>query len=179
MTFVLSTMTINTHAKRLGWLVLVMAACGGDEGAETKATLSFAGTNGQTVAGTGDVSVSGTKVTLRMDLTAAPPGTHGVHVHMNPSCGNNGMDAGAHWDTTGTGSAGHGLPPGGHIGDLGNITIGADGKGSLEFSNAAWTLGDGAPTDILPHAIIFHELADDGSMPSAGARWGCAVITAL
>ena len=163
--------------KRLGWMV-VLAACGGDDGGgDAKATLSFMGTSGQNVAGTGEVLVSGSKVTLKIDITAAPAGVHGMHIHMMPSCGNNGMDAGPHWDISGTGSAGHGLPPGGHIGDLGNITIDASGKGTLEHSNSAWTFDDGMPTDILPHAIIFHEMMDDGSMPSAGARWGCSLIT--
>jgi Cu-Zn family superoxide dismutase len=89
------------------------------------------------------------------------------------------MDAGPHWDDDDTGPANHHLPPGGgHLGDLGNITIAADGTGRLTFSNPAWTLGDGASTDVVPHAIIFHQMMDDGTMPSAGARWGCALIAA-
>ena len=102
---------------------------------------------------------------------------HGVHIHNVPSCGNNGMDAGPHWDDNDTGAGTHHLPPGGgHLGDLGNVTIAADGTGTLTFSNPAWTLGDGAATDVVPRAIIFHEKMDDGTMPSAGARWGCALI---
>jgi Cu-Zn family superoxide dismutase len=169
----------------------VVAACGEDKDADgggvSSATATFVGTSGQTVAGTARFTEDDGEVTLEVTITAAPPGTHGIHIHQVPACGNGGMDAGPHWDDRDTGPANHHLPPdrgprddhrGGHLGDLGNITIAADGTGELTFSNPAWTLGDGAPTDVLPHAIIFHQMLDDGSMPSAGARWGCAVIVA-
>lgn len=163
----------------------VLAACGGsdDDGGVDSATATFAGTSGQTVAGTARFTKDDGEVTVEVTITAAPPGTHGIHIHQVPSCGNEGMDAGPHWDDLDTGAGNHHLPPGegdrgGHLGDLGNITIAAGGTGSLTFSNSVWTLGDGAPTDVLPHAIIFHQMMDDGSMPSAGARWGCALIAA-
>ena len=162
--------------KHLGWVLVLMAACGDGGGSEMKATATFAGINGQTVTGTGEFTLAGDKVTATFSFTAAPAGVHGMHIHANAACTAEGMDAGAHWDTTGAGAPGHGLPPAGHIGDLGNITISAAGTGTLTHSNAEWTLGDGAATDVLPHAIILHELMDDGSMPSSGGRWGCALI---
>lgn len=150
-------------------------ACSDDDG-PTMATASFAGTNGQTVTGTATFTKA-SAVSLTIALTAGPAGVHGIHIHQMPSCGMEGMDAGPHWDDADTGATNHHLPPAdGHLGDLGNITVAADGTGTLTFSNPAWTLGDGAGTDIVPHAIIFHEMMDDGMMPSAGARWGCAVI---
>jgi Cu/Zn superoxide dismutase len=86
------------------------------------------------------------------------------------------MDAGPHWDDDDTAATNHHLPEGnGHLGDMGNITV-TGGAGTLSFGNPLWTLGDGKPTDVVPHAIIFHEKMDDGMMPSAGARWGCALI---
>lgn len=157
---------------------LVAHACAGEvDSSGPSASATFAGTNGQTVTGTARFTKSGTTVNISVNITAAPPGVHGLHIHNVAACGNEGMDAGPHWDDDDTGSAGHHLPPGtGHLGDLGNITVGADGKGTLTFSNPAWTLGDGAATDVVPHAIIFHEKMDDGMMPSSGARWGCALI---
>ena len=160
-----------------------MAACG-DDGGESSATATFVGTNGQTVTGTGTFTKGGDgEVSLVVMIAAAPAGMHGIHIHQVPSCGNEGMDAGPHWDDLDTGPANHHLPPRdgqrvGHLGDLGNITVAADGTGSLTFSNPAWTLGDGAATDVVPHAIILHQMEDDGTMPSAGARWGCALIMA-
>jgi Cu-Zn family superoxide dismutase len=155
-----------------------LPACGDDDPAPRTATATFTGTSGQTVAGTATFTRDGDDpVTLTVTITAAPAGTHGIHIHQNPACGNEGMDAGPHWDDDNTDAGNHHLPPGGgHLGDLGNITINADGAGALTFSHPAWTLGDGAPTDVVPHAIIFHQATDDGSMPSAGARWGCALI---
>jgi superoxide dismutase, Cu-Zn family len=159
--------------KELAIGLLVLAAGCSDDPATASAT--FAGTNGQTVTGTATFT-DGDDVSVTITLTAAPNGVHGVHIHNVPSCGNEGADAGPHWDDNDTGPTNHHLPPGnGHLGDLGNITV-TGGTGSLTFSNPAWTLGDGMPTDIVPHAIILHQSMDDGQMPSAGARWGCALI---
>jgi Cu-Zn family superoxide dismutase len=159
--------------RRLALGLLILAAGCADDSATASAT--FNGTNGQTVTGTAKFTDDG-KVSLTVTLTAAPDGVHGIHIHNVPSCGNEGMDAGPHWDDDNTDATNHHLPPGGgHLGDLGNITV-ASGKGSITFSNPAWTLGDGKPTDVVPHAMIFHQMMDDGTMPSAGARWGCALI---
>jgi superoxide dismutase, Cu-Zn family len=159
--------------KELAIGLLVLAASCADDAATASAT--FAGTNSQTVTGTAKFT-DDDKVSVTITLTAAPDGVHGIHIHNVPSCGNEGTDAGPHWDDNDTAAGNHHLPPGGgHLGDLGNITV-TGGKGTLTFSNPAWTLGDGAATDVVPHAIIFHQNMDDGSMPSAGARWGCALI---
>lgn len=164
----------------------VVAGCGDNVDppapppAPATATATFMGVSGQTVTGTGTFTEDddGT-VTLVVTITEGPPGVHGIHIHDVPSCDDEGMAAGPHWDDVNTGGDNHRLPTGdGHLGDLGNITIDADGTGTLTFSHPAWTLGDGGPTDVVPHAIILHESMDDGSMPSAGARWGCALIVA-
>lgn len=83
----------------------------------------------------------------------------------------------------GTATAGdtttHGLPgAASHLGDLGNITIAANGTGTLTRANAGWKLGDGSLADVIGHSIIFHASPDDGTMPSAGARVGCGIIVA-
>ena len=159
-----------------GLIAAGFTACGGDDGGPTSATASFTGTNGQTVAGTATFTNTD-KVSVTVAMTAGPAGVHGLHIHDVPACGMEGMDAGPHWDDDDTAAGNHHLPPGtGHLGDLGNITLAADGTGTLTFSNPAWTLGDGAATDVVPHSIIFHQLMDDGMMPSSGARWGCALI---
>lgn len=151
----------------------------GDGGGDMTADGSFVGLNGQTITGTAEFTLSGSTVDLVVEFSAAPPGDHGMHIHAMPACGNEGMDAGGHWDPANPAPENHHLPgtPNGHLGDLGNITIEADGTGTLEFSNPEWTLGDGGTNDVQPHAIIFHELMDDGTMPSSGARWGCALLT--
>lgn len=166
----------------VGLLALGAQGCtvGGEDGPPPpSATATFTGTNAQSVTGTARFTKTD-KVTLTVNITAGPPGVHGIHIHNVPSCGNEGMDAGPHWDDDDTAAPNHHLPPGGgHLGDLGNITIAADGTGTLTFSHPMWTLGDGAPTDVVPRAIIFHEKTDDGTMASAAARWGCAPVAAL
>jgi superoxide dismutase, Cu-Zn family len=167
-------------------LLLLMSACtvgdatkGGT--ADKHAMAPIAPTTGNTVTGTASFTLHEGKVSLMVMVSSAPEGVHGFHIHQNPACGADGMDAGAHWDG---GAAGdpttHGLPeaPTHHVGDTGNITIAADGTGMLMSESTTWTLGDGAASDVVSHAVIFHLNADDGTMASAGARLGCGIIAA-
>ena len=156
--------------------IMWTAACGTDEVETSTASATFTGTNGQTVAGTAKFTLSGSAVTMTATFTAGPAGVHGVHIHNVPMCGNEGMDAGPHWDDADTSATGHGLPGAGHLGDTGNVTIDAAGAGTFSYSNPEWTLGDGGLKDVLNRGMIFHEKMDDGTMPSAGLRWGCGTI---
>jgi superoxide dismutase, Cu-Zn family len=75
---------------------------------------------------------------LTPNLSGAPAGLHGFHVHEHPNCApaeNNGKmtaahTAGAHYDPA---KSGKHLGPyaEGHLGDLPALTIGSDGKGTL------------------------------------------------
>jgi len=171
---------------RYGCFVLLLsAACdvGESGGGNTDKTASatIAPTTGNMVTGTVKFTLHDGKVSVVINVMSAPEGMHGFHIHQNPACGNDGMDAGAHWDGAAAGDpTTHGLPEGAthHLGDLGNVTISAAGTGMVMATNAAWTLGDAAATDVVPHAVIFHANMDDGTMPSAGARIGCGVIAA-
>ena len=85
--------------------------------------------------------------------------------------------AGGHWNPA---DAGHGLPAAAvhHAGDMGNISIGADGKGTLTLLSKEWTVQPG-PKSVVGHSLIFHIRQDDGtSQPvgDAGTRPGCGVI---
>lgn len=161
--------------------LVLAAACGSDDpaGGET-ASATFTGTNGMTVAGTAKFTKSGSAVSMTVTFTAGPEGMHGVHIHNVPMCGNEGMDAGPHWDDVDTTATGHGLPGAtpSHLGDTGNVTISATGTGTHTYSNPEWTLGDGGPKDVVARGMIFHQSMDDGTMMSAGMRYGCA-ITAM
>jgi Cu-Zn family superoxide dismutase len=162
-------------------LVVLLFGCGGDD-ASTTASGTLAATGATAAAGTVSFSSADGGVSVTVTMTAGPAGEHGLHIHQEPACGNAGMDAGGHWD--GTATAGdattHGLPDGTthHLGDLGNITIAADGTGTKTTSNSGWKLGDGSLTDVVGHSVIFHAAVDDGTMPSAGARLACAIIAA-
>lgn len=109
----------------------------------------------------------------------APPGKHGFHIHENGSCEDAGKAAGGHFNPDGTP---HGyLPQDGfqkaHAGDLGNIEIGPDGKGTLELVIPGLTFREGKYA-VAGRSVILHAKEDDFGQPTgnAGSRLGCAVI---
>ncbi len=140
--------------------------------------------DGGTVNGTATFEPNApTGVKLTIAISGATPGKHGMHIHQVGDCGAApdggapGSAAGGHWNA---GDAGHGLPSGGahHTGDIGNITIGANGTGSYVFTNTEWTIAPGTYS-VVGRSVIFHAGEDDGvSQPTgdAGARPGCGVI---
>ena len=119
----------------------------------------------------------GLKVTV--DLQGVPPGKHGFHIHEFGLLTNGGNDAGGHFNPAGKP---HGyLPSDGldkaHAGDLGNIVIGPDGKGSLALTIPGLTLS-GGPTSVGGRSVILHAKEDDFGQPvgNAGPRIGGGVI---
>ena len=118
---------------------------------------------------------------VQAQISGATPGVHGFHIHEKGSCGNQGNDAGAHFNPLG---AKHGFFPkdgleGAHLGDLGNIQVAGNGKGVLKYDHPIPKLRiRGGQYNIEGRAVIIHERPDDLSQPSgnAGARIGCGVI---
>jgi len=109
----------------------------------------------------------------------APPGEHGFHIHENGSCEDGGKAAGGHFNPDGVE---HGnLAKDGflhaHAGDLGNIEIGPDGKGTLERVIPGLTLKKGKYA-VEGRSVILHAKADDFGQPTgnAGSRIACALI---
>lgn len=136
--------------------------------------------SGSEVKGVATFTVVDGKVTMVLQVTDAPPGLKGLHLHEKGDCG--GADAaaaGSHWNPH---KMDHGKPGEGqhHLGDMGNLEVGADGKGSLTYTTDAWAIGTGGENDIVGRAVIIHENTDDFSQPTgnAGARIGCGVIKA-
>jgi Cu-Zn family superoxide dismutase len=153
------------------------------------ATITSTTLAGAVAAGQATFTEQDGEVTVVVDMSAADPAStmHGIHIHQNGSCGDNDSGvggaivnagaAGPHWNPT---DAGHGYPTAAvhHVGDMGNISIGADGKGKLTLLSKEWTVQPG-PKSVVGHALIFHIRQDDGmSQPvgDAGTRPGCAVI---
>jgi Cu-Zn family superoxide dismutase len=178
----------------IAWLALLCGACGGDDegtvdggaadggatadsGTAPTASVQINPSTGQIITGTGQFTVSGGAVSFTLNLTQAPPGEHGIHIHDVGDCGMDGMAAGDHWNPEG---GDHGMPGAdpSHYGDMGNLTVATDGTATLQISKPEWKIGDGSTGDVVGHAVIVHAMADDFGQPlgNAGARIGCGVI---
>jgi len=145
------------------------------------ATATLTGTMPDTaVSGMAQFSSDGDKVKLSIQLTipSMPNKAVAVHIHQNANCGEIGEAAGGHWNPTNKmhgkwGSSDY------HLGDIGNITLDANGNGHLEMETDKWTIGGDEQTSVLNHSIIVHNGTDDFvSQPSgnAGQRIGCGII---
>lgn len=136
-----------------------------------------------------DTTVNGTlrfdamengQVKLMLDITV--PSHAGksvaVHIHENGACGDSAKAAGGHWNPT---NENHGKWGSGafHSGDIGNIELDSEGKGTMELETDRWSIGGDAKTNILDKAIIVHSGVDDYTSQPAGEsgnRIGCGVI---
>jgi Cu-Zn family superoxide dismutase len=160
----------------------LLSACR-DEETETPApptaTATLAARSGSTTTGTATFTEANGRVTLKLDVANATPGRHGAHLHQVGDCSApDATSAGAHWNPDGMN---HGGPdsPQHHLGDLGNVEVGADGRGSITRSMAAWKLGDGSTTDVVGKAVIVHADPDDFTTQptgNSGGRVACGVI---
>jgi Cu-Zn family superoxide dismutase len=120
-------------------------------------------------------------VNMEAAISGATPGTHAIHIHEKGDCtAADATSAAGHWNPT---KEAHGKWGSGacHRGDIGNIEVGADGKGKLTMSTNLWCIGCNDMTkDITGKSIIIHGKADDFTTQptgNAGARQGCGVIT--
>jgi len=120
-------------------------------------------------------------VSVSVQAEGLPPGVHGAHVHAVGRCdAPTFASAGPHWNPTGR-QHGRLNPAGAHMGDMPNITIGADGRGTLEHEiPSAWVRRGTTPMlDADGAAFVIHAKADDHRTdPSgnSGDRIACAVL---
>jgi Cu-Zn family superoxide dismutase len=121
----------------------------------------------------------GTLITL--ELTAAPPGAHGFHIHAVGKCELPKFEsAGGHFNPD---ESKHGFlnPEGPHAGDMPNIHVPENGKLTVEVLNTLVTVGgENALLDEDGAALVLHADPDDyKSDPAghAGGRIACGVVT--
>lgn len=148
------------------------------------AAMSFAA-DVRDASGTGRASATATQTGNGLHISIAAmnmvPGAYGAHVHAVGRCDAPGFEsAGPHWNPT---NRQHGKDNQGgmHKGDLPNLMIGMDGRGTMEFTipdasaagaTARMMDGDGA-------AIVIHAAPDDyRTDPSgnSGSRIACGVF---
>ncbi len=135
--------------------------------------------SGSALAGTAVFTQNGDTITLVIEIQNVSPGLHAVHIHEKGDCSSpDGKSAGGHWNPT---NVDHGKWGEGefHLGDIGNITVGEGGTGTIELTTNLWEMGTGSDLDVVGTGIIVHADADDfTSQPSgnAGARIGCGAV---
>jgi superoxide dismutase, Cu-Zn family len=190
------------HLKRLIacasiFTALFFTACNNGEKKEdttttketTETKMGEAGSAMATISGTvPDTTFSGTaeftqqsgKVKLVLSITCAKMANKSVAVHLHEmgDCGDMGKMAHGHWNPTNQqhgkwGSASF------HLGDIGNVSLDATGKGTLEMETDLWTIGGDSTSNILNRSVIVHGGVDDFTTQptgNAGSRIGCGVI---
>jgi Cu-Zn family superoxide dismutase len=121
-------------------------------------------------------------VRLQVQVRGLPAGQHGIHFHQFGACAPTFGAAGEHYNPMGKM---HGLEnsDGPHAGDLPNLTVNADGTGSLDTTTQLVTLASGPMTvfDSDGTALIIHALTDDQKTDPSGnsdGRIACGVIGA-
>jgi len=118
---------------------------------------------------------------VRVEVEGLAAGIYGAHVHRTGRCEGPAFDsAGAHWNPTGQ-QHGFRNPSGRHRGDLPNLVVRADGRGTLTFTiRAAQLRGEAGMLDADGAAVMIHAQPDDyRTDPSgnSGARIACGVLS--
>jgi Cu-Zn family superoxide dismutase len=166
--------------KILGLLVCVSFLLTACNPGEKKAVAKIEAKSGSSVSGTVTFIEKDGIVIMKAALSGLSQGNHAIHIHAIGDCSApDGKSAGGHWNPT---SENHGkwMEAPFHIGDIGNLVVGADGTGTIERETNLWSIGGKeANKNVVGHAIIIHEGPDDfSSQPSgaAGPRIGCGEI---
>ncbi len=148
---------------------------------ETKVlTLALEPKSGTETSGTITFSEADGKVSMEATINGLTPGVHAIHIHEKSDCSAaDGSSAGGHWNPT---FKDHGKwgDDQYHRGDIGNFTVGEDGKGTVSFSTDEWCIGcDDETKNILGKSIIVHEGADDFVTQPTGDAGGRVACTAV
>jgi Cu-Zn family superoxide dismutase len=123
---------------------------------------------------------AGEGVRLRIEAEGLPRGAYGAHVHAAGQCDAPGFTAaGPHWNPSGR-QHGKDNSAGMHKGDLPNLLVGADGRGSFEYTILGAAVGGpGGMLDADGAAVVIHQRPDDyRTDPSgnSGDRIACGIL---
>ncbi|KAI9018225.1 superoxide dismutase [Hyaloraphidium curvatum] len=124
----------------------------------------------------------GKHIQITYDLKGLKPGDHGFHIHEFGDNTNGCTSAGGHYNPHGKT---HGAPTDEerHVGDLGNVTAGADGTITGTITDKHITLF--GHHSVIGRTIVVHEGQDDlgkgghelsKTTGNAGGRLACGVI---
>ncbi len=125
---------------------------------------------------------SGDSLRVRVEAVGMSPGSYGAHLHTTGRCDPPGFTtAGPHWNPTDQ-KHGKDNPAGMHKGDLPNLLVGTDGRGSFEYTIPNAGLSGMLPNRLIDAdgaSVVIHEKADDfRTDPSgnSGGRIACGVL---
>jgi superoxide dismutase, Cu-Zn family len=156
---------------------------------QPRVTAAHAEIKGTNITATADFAeqTKGTATIVEITVTASglTPGRHGVHLHAVGKCEPDFTAAGGHFDP---GPASNTDPDANHpyhMGDIPNLEVGADGKGTMKIVTSRVTLSPGPLSlfDADGTAIIIHGNPDQGitgepkSGVSGGPRVACGVVS--
>jgi Cu-Zn family superoxide dismutase len=147
---------------------------------EAVAQADLRDSSGRTAA-RASLSQVGDAVRVRIEAAGLPTGIYGAHVHAVGRCDAPAFEsAGPHWNPSNR-QHGRDNPNGQHLGDLPNLMVGTDRRGSLEFTIPGAELSGGARPllDADGAALVLHARPDDyRTDPSgnSGARIACGLV---
>jgi Cu-Zn family superoxide dismutase len=180
----------------IGGAALALAACATDgetteaepEGAVVSSTIGPPVLTAELRDGQGrtraraTVEQSGDSLRVRIEAAGMSSGSYGAHLHTVGRCDPPAFaSAGPHWNPTGQ-MHGKDNPRGMHKGDLPNLMVGADGRGSFEYTIPNASLSGMSPTKLIDEdgaAVVIHAKPDDfRTDPSgnSGDRIACGVL---
>jgi Cu-Zn family superoxide dismutase len=172
---------MRTRGLLAGAAVLALSGCAAAGAIANTQTITLRDATGRTV-GTALISPATEGVQVVLSASQLPAGVHGVHIHQNGQCdAPDFTTAGPHFNPT---NRQHGTenPAGPHGGDLPNLTVDANLRGTMSGVARGVTLeGEGANSVRKDGgtALVVHATADDyRTDPSgnSGARIACGVI---
>jgi len=124
----------------------------------------------------------GDAVKVTGEISGLTPGNHGFHVHEFGDSTNGCISAGAHFNPFGKVHGGP-VDTERHVGDLGNVVAGADGKAKIDVLDKLITLS--GECNVIGRSLVVHADPDDlgkgghelsMTTGNAGARVACGVI---
>lgn len=149
----------------------------GHGSAPTSAIAVLVSGSGSSVKGTVKFTQEAGGVRVQADVEGLTPGKHGFHVHESGDLSKPDLtSAGGHFNPTKHHHAGP-TDSERHVGDLGNLEAGADGRATLDVVDTKLQLA--GEHSIVGRAVIVHAKADDlKSQPTgdAGGRVAGGVI---
>ncbi|MDE0635662.1 MAG: superoxide dismutase family protein [Candidatus Poribacteria bacterium] len=173
---IIKSQTFSRYCTHIALVILILTACFivGCERIPTDvitvapvnkvAVATISAIDGSSLTGTATFTETDSGVHVVIEIQNATPGLHATHLHIGSNCD----DVGPHWHPMGVPAGTVGVPvaeatldmlPIG-IGEIGNIPVGEDGAGVLEFTTPFWSVGGDANTDILGKLILIHETGD-------------------